>query len=193
MSGLSVGAPCGLWISVPTAEYVFYDPDTSRLHAEHIVLHELAHMLSGHATDLDEHGRTSSDPASSDPASRSSGSGPSGSGPSGSGPSGSAPSGSAPSGSGPSGSVPSGIRPSGSGSSDNGIDVSGGALARLVPDLDPHTVQTMLGRVSYTTAQEREAEMLASLIRARAAEPVAPADLPGRTLSRVADVLKFRP
>ena len=51
----------------------------------------------------------------------------------------------------------------------------------------------MLGRVSYTTAQEREAEMLASLIRARAAEPVAPADLPGRTLSRVADVLKFRP
>ncbi|MGA5301055.1 hypothetical protein ACPCHT_14065 [Nucisporomicrobium flavum] len=121
--GLSAGAPCGLWISVPTADYVFYDPDTSRLHAEHIVLHELAHMLSGHTTKL---------------------------------------------------------------------DVSGGALARLVPDLDPRTVRTVLGRVSYTTSQEREAEMLASLIRARAAEPVAPPDLPGGTLSRVADVLNFR-
>ncbi|MEV4709062.1 hypothetical protein [Actinoplanes sp. NPDC049316] len=124
MPGLNAGAPCGLWISVPTADYVFYDPGTSRIHAEHIVLHELAHMLSRHMT---------------------------------------------------------------------GLDVSGGALGRLMPDLDPRTVQTVLGRVAYTTYQEREAEMLASLIRARAAEPEAPSDLPGGTLSRVADVLNFRP
>lgn len=121
--GLASGAPCGLWISVPAADYVFYDPDTSRLHAEHIVLHELGHMLSGHTT---------------------------------------------------------------------GLDLDNAAVARLVPDLDPRTVETILGRVSYTTAQEREAEMLASLIRARAAQDRR-ADLPGGTLGRVADVLKFRP
>jgi hypothetical protein len=123
MPGLTAGAPCGLWISVPTADYVFYDPGTSRLHAEHIVLHELGHMLSGHTT---------------------------------------------------------------------GLDVSGGALARLVPDLDPSTVTTILGRVSYTTAQEREAEMLASLIRARSGPETTGDDRPGGTLGRVADVLNFQ-
>ncbi|MEU7908639.1 hypothetical protein [Actinoplanes sp. NPDC049118] len=123
MPGLGAGAPCGLWISVPAADYVFYDPETSRLHAEHIVLHELGHMLSDHTT---------------------------------------------------------------------GIDVGGGTLARLVPDLDPRTVETILGRVSFTTTQEREAEMLASLIRARSGpEPVGD-DRPGGTLGRVSDVLKLR-
>lgn len=122
MPGLGHGAPCGLWIAVAGADYVFYDPGTSRLHAEHIVLHELAHMLSGHRV---------------------------------------------------------------------GLDVSGGALDRLVPDLDKQTVERILGRVSYTTAQEREAEMLASLIRSRASGS-APPRTAGGTLGRLADVLKFR-
>lgn len=124
--GLSAGAPCGLWISVPSADYVFYDPGTSRLHAEHIVLHELGHMLGEHHTGLN-----------------------------------------------------------------GGPAADGGALGRLVPDLDPRTVGTMLGRASYTTAQEQEAEMLASLIRARSVS--APAAVPARrdALSRVADVLTF--
>ncbi|GAA2574657.1 hypothetical protein GCM10010435_57900 [Winogradskya consettensis] len=121
MPGLGIGAPCGLWISLAEADYVFYDPGTSRLHAEHIVLHELAHMLSEHST---------------------------------------------------------------------GLDLAGGALGRLVPDLDPKTVERVLGRVSYTTAQEREAEMLASIIRARATSP---ARNGGDSLGRLAEVLKFRP
>lgn len=243
MPGLSTGAPCGLWISVPTADYVFYDPETSRLHAEHIVLHELAHMLSGHVTDLNERARSGSNltsgreptsgsqstnggdltrrseparesepasepasgiasasgsglPSEGEPPSRSSEPASGSEQPSATPRSGSTTSetlGSRPPGSGPLTSrYPTSESP-GPGLGKNGIDVSGAALARLVPDLDPRTVQTMLGRVSYTTTQEREAEMLASLIRARAAEPVAPSDLPGRTLSRVADVLKFRP
>ena len=110
--GLSAEAPCGLWIGTDQADHVFYDPGTSPLHAEHIVLHELAHILSGHA----------------------------------------------------------------------GADV---AFARLFPDLDPAPVRRVLGRVSYTTAQEREAEMMASLIRGRSARP------PGTTLGRVADALGF--
>ncbi|MFB9364173.1 hypothetical protein [Actinoplanes nipponensis] len=135
MPGLSAGAPCGLWISVPDADYVFYDPGTSRLHAEHIVLHELSHMLSGHTTGLNADLQA-------------------------------------------------------------GPAADGGVIGRLVPDLDPTTIETILGRTSYTTAQEREAEILASLIRARsgrrpAAGRLSHAGLPGDTLGRVADVLKF--
>jgi hypothetical protein len=97
--GLSSGAPCGIWVGTAEADHVFYDPGTSPLHAEHIVLHELAHILSGHRLVEDD------------------------------------------------------------------------APARLFPDLDPATVTRMLGRVAYTTAQEREAEMMASLIRGRPARP----------------------
>lgn len=140
--GLSAGAPCGLWIAVPTADYVCYDPDTSRLHAEHIVLHELGHMLSGHRTGID---------------------------------------GSA---------VSSAGGFAGGASTGGGIDVGGGALARLVPDVDPRTVERILGRVKYTTAQEQEAEMLASLIRARAVPPSGTAR-PGGALGRAADALNF--
>jgi hypothetical protein len=92
--GLSADAPCGLWIGTADADHVFYDPGTSTLHAEHIVLHELAHILSGHS----------------------------------------------------------------------GAD---GPLARLFPDLDPAVIGRVLGRAAYSDTQEREAEMMASLIRGR--------------------------
>jgi hypothetical protein len=111
--GLSSGAPCGIWVGTAEADHVFYDPGTSPLHAEHIVLHELAHILSGHTLGQD------------------------------------------------------------------------GSLARLFPDLDPATVTRVLGRVAYTTAQEREAEMMASLIRGRSARPSR------TTLGRVAHALGF--
>jgi hypothetical protein len=110
--GLSADAPCGLWIGTAEADHVFYDPGTSPLHAEHIVLHELAHILSGHTG-------------------------------------------------------------------------SAGALDRLFPDLDPATVRHVLGRVGYTTAQEREAEMIASLIRGRSARGS------HTTLGRVAEAFGF--
>jgi len=111
--GLSSGAPCGLWIGTDEADHVFYDPGTSPLHAEHIVLHEVAHILMGHTLSR------------------------------------------------------LGVR------------------AELFPDLDPATVTRVLGRVSYTTAQEREAEMMASLIRGRFGRA------PRTTLGRVADAFGF--
>lgn len=155
--GLSSGAPCGLWIGTEQADHVFFDPGTSPLHAEHIVLHEVAHILMGHAPSRPGVGRL----------------------------------------------TPSEPEPGGGDS----------ALARLLPDLDPATVTRVLsepaaenrmqprvmsqpaaensmqprvmGRVSYTTAQEREAEMMASLIRGRFGRP------PRTTLGRVADAFGF--
>lgn len=49
-------SPCGVWLALPGADYIFYEEGTTRLHREHIVLHELGHVLSDHVpTDvLDE-------------------------------------------------------------------------------------------------------------------------------------------
>jgi len=40
--------PCGLWIATTTADYIFYEARTSPPHQEHIVLHEVGHMLCSH-------------------------------------------------------------------------------------------------------------------------------------------------
>ena len=40
--------PCGVWLSLPDADYVFYEAETSQLHREHIILHELGHLLCEH-------------------------------------------------------------------------------------------------------------------------------------------------
>lgn len=38
----------GLWIANKTRDYIFYAQDATPPHQEHIILHELAHILSGH-------------------------------------------------------------------------------------------------------------------------------------------------
>lgn len=91
--------PCGIWIATEDEDWIFVDQQTSPLHRQHIVLHELAHMLCGHtASELPENDM----------------------------------------------------------------------LRRLFPDLSPAMVKTVLGRSSYQSEYEREAELLASLILARA-------------------------
>ncbi len=42
------GGPSGGWIATDGADYVFVDPAARALHREHIVLHELAHIVFGH-------------------------------------------------------------------------------------------------------------------------------------------------
>ncbi|UQX03928.1 ImmA/IrrE family metallo-endopeptidase [Streptomyces sp. RerS4] len=39
---------CGLWVGTDTVDYVFYEDRTTPLHREHIVLHELGHILFDH-------------------------------------------------------------------------------------------------------------------------------------------------
>ncbi|MFC5666552.1 ParH-like protein [Kitasatospora misakiensis] len=41
-------SPCGVLISTDRADYIGYAADTTALHQQHIVLHEIGHLLCGH-------------------------------------------------------------------------------------------------------------------------------------------------
>lgn len=43
------GTPCGMWLSTADADYVYHQVTTSKLYQEHIILHELSHMILNHA------------------------------------------------------------------------------------------------------------------------------------------------
>jgi hypothetical protein len=43
-----VQGPCGAWLPSHEGDYVFYEPNTGHFHRDHIVLHELGHLLMGH-------------------------------------------------------------------------------------------------------------------------------------------------
>jgi len=45
---LPAQGPCGLLIPTTTADYIIYEQQTSRLHQDHIVLHEVGHLLCQH-------------------------------------------------------------------------------------------------------------------------------------------------
>lgn len=102
--GCTINA-CGLWVSTEDHDDIYVEENTTRFHRDHIVLHEIGHMLCGHADNND-----SADP---DP-------------------------------------------------------VDHQELARFLPDLDPGLIERLLARTSYTTDEEQEAELVASLIRTTA-------------------------
>jgi hypothetical protein len=97
--GLPPEGPNGLWIALRGRDCIVYETATSPLHQEHIIVHELSHLLLGH----------------------------------------------------------------------NGSSrLSDQQVGRLFPRLDPEMVRRVLGRTGYSAWQEREAELLASMIVQRA-------------------------
>jgi hypothetical protein len=97
--------PCGVYLSLRDDDHIFFDGRTSPLHRNHIVLHEISHMLLGHGTDSNLHE----------------------------------------------------------------------TIGRLTPLIDQRTIETMLGRTSYSTDHEQQAELLATLIAGSATSRAAPA------------------
>lgn len=95
-------SPCGLAVRTATFDAIIYERQTTPLHQEHIIGHELGHILCGHGTAAV-------------------------------------------------------------------LDAEASRL--LLPDLDPALVQAVLGRTNYTETEEREAEMIASLILRRSVTP----------------------
>lgn len=45
---LEVPGPFGCWIATASADYVFFQQETTRSHQDHIILHELGHILADH-------------------------------------------------------------------------------------------------------------------------------------------------
>lgn len=48
---LPVPGPYGLWMAGRETDYIAVQADTTRAHQDHIVLHEVGHMLAGHDSD----------------------------------------------------------------------------------------------------------------------------------------------
>lgn len=91
---LPPGGLSGAWMATNHTDYILYQTKTSRLHQDHIVLHEVGHMLCGH-----ENGQ-------------------------------------------------------------NGEE----EVLSVLPHLDPKVVQKVLYRTRYTSSEEEEAEMIASIV-----------------------------
>jgi hypothetical protein len=110
----------GLWVATASADMILYEETTTPPHQEHIILHELSHLLCRHH---------------------------------------------------------------------RGVLPYTGHMRELLPNLDPAMVRRVLGRSEYSVDEEREAELLACLIKQRA-EREAASDPAGTTLDdRVGDVL----
>lgn len=45
---LPVSGPFGIWIDAGDADYIFYQRETSPAHQDHIILHEIGHILADH-------------------------------------------------------------------------------------------------------------------------------------------------
>lgn len=48
LAGTGCGTGSGLWIAKRDSDIIVYGADTTEWHAEHIIVHELGHMLLGH-------------------------------------------------------------------------------------------------------------------------------------------------
>ncbi|MDJ1136271.1 hypothetical protein [Streptomyces iconiensis] len=62
--------PQGLWLDLPAADVIVFQERTSRVHQDHIVLHELSHIVAGHRGCAGVEGLRRAFPALSDAAIR---------------------------------------------------------------------------------------------------------------------------
>ncbi|WP_410658239.1 hypothetical protein [Amycolatopsis sp. lyj-112] len=94
---MEVPGPYGLWMSTASADYIVFQAETTKVHQEHIIAHELGHILAGHQGEEDDEE----------------------------------------------------------------------IWARLMPDIAPGVLRRLLKRTHYDSAQEREAETIATLLLER--------------------------
>lgn len=48
---IEVPGPFGLWLATESADYILYQQDTTRPHQDHIILHEIGHIIGDHRSD----------------------------------------------------------------------------------------------------------------------------------------------
>lgn len=49
------GTPSGMWLVAERGDYIFFDAQTSPLHQEHIIVHEIGHMVCDHRSAGGDH------------------------------------------------------------------------------------------------------------------------------------------
>ena len=52
---LPVPGPFGVWLAATSADYILYQQETSKTHQDHIILHEVGHILADHQSDDTDH------------------------------------------------------------------------------------------------------------------------------------------
>lgn len=55
---ISVPGPFGLWFNTTSMDVIFYQRETTRPHQDHIILHEIGHIIAEHPSDSGELQRT---------------------------------------------------------------------------------------------------------------------------------------
>jgi hypothetical protein len=131
---LPPGLPCGMLIDTPAADYIVRGTGLSALHAEHVDMHELGHLLLEHRAPTRPQNPTDvggQQPGAPDAAGR------------------------------PGRPEDAELDTDRPGPAAN-EEVA--ALSLLLPALDPEMIRTMLGRTAYADQQEWEAETFASLL-----------------------------
>lgn len=123
---LPVPGPYGAWIATATADYVLYQQKTTKPHQDHIILHEVGHILAGHRTGEDHHDEA--------------------------------------------------------------------LWQQEMPDISPGTIRRALRRTSYEAAEEREAELIATIVLGWASvlDHVAPQSASEPSLQRIQTALGDR-
>lgn len=48
---IKVPGPFGLWFMTESTDVIFYQRETTRPHQDHIILHEIGHIIAGHPSD----------------------------------------------------------------------------------------------------------------------------------------------
>lgn len=48
------GTPSGMWLTAEHGDYIFFDEQTSPLHQEHIIVHEIGHVVCDHRSAGDD-------------------------------------------------------------------------------------------------------------------------------------------
>jgi hypothetical protein len=104
-----IEGPCGLWLARHDDDVIIHAAGTSEYHIDHIVCHEIGHMVLGH------------------------------------------------------------------GSGDQSTDKTGASAVwrKVLPGIDPATVQAVLGRTTFVDEQEQDAERFAHIVMFAAAEAAA--------------------
>ncbi|OSP41394.1 hypothetical protein B7767_21070 [Streptomyces sp. 13-12-16] len=51
---LPIPGPFGMWLATESTDYILYQRETSRIHQDHIILHEVGHILANHHSHQEE-------------------------------------------------------------------------------------------------------------------------------------------